>query len=474
MPAPTLHRGGTLDNRDGAVTYIADVLAVLEYSGTYENGPPNDNGVDYDEDIDGDTVKDGLAYDRSVGTGPNPPDEAGPPNGSIAILEDVLLVLAQISLDCSGPSDGQVLAEYEYDGQGALVRRTEAGCKWTLYIGGLYEERSDGSYVKYYSAFGRRIAMREVKGGEPDAVYYLLADHLGSSSVLTDSVGAVEATMQYYPYGETRASSDDMLTDKLFTGQQQEADVGSALGLYNYGARFYSTLMGRFLSPDPFVPDASEVAKVLGPALMVTQPSAFSGRGGDSVYGPVVGLMRGDQTTGLYVYVPGDEDESPAWPAEGFMPRQDLLGADDLNAEHTPSGEDEPSEWPKDTFTPNPQSLNRFAYVLNNPLRYTDPTGYGCGLFCDWKRDFDEAMTTLAQWFGVGQVIQTVDAGAEAVDAVSAFVQDNKECIAACVGAAAAIARAAAAYRSGDVAQALYWLAVADVLAGTAATTCLF
>lgn len=28
----------------------------------------------------------------------------------------------------------------------------------------------------------------------------------------------------------------------------------------------------------------------------------------------------------------------------------------------------------------NPQSLNRFAYVLNNPLRYTDPTGHkACG-----------------------------------------------------------------------------------------------
>ncbi len=24
----------------------------------------------------------------------------------------------------------------------------------------------------------------------------------------------------------------------------------------------------------------------------------------------------------------------------------------------------------------NPQSLNRYAYVLNNPLKYTDPSGH--------------------------------------------------------------------------------------------------
>jgi RHS repeat-associated protein len=31
----------------------------------------------------------------------------------------------------------------------------------------------------------------------------------------------------------------------------------------------------------------------------------------------------------------------------------------------------------------NPQSLNRYSYVLNNPLKYTDPTGYwGCGWLC--------------------------------------------------------------------------------------------
>jgi len=40
-----------------------------------------------------------------------------------------------------------------------------------------------------------------------------------------------------------------------------------------------------------------------------------------------------------------------------------------------------------DTLVPepgNPQSLNRYAYTLNNPLRYTDPSGHRpCGEFCD-------------------------------------------------------------------------------------------
>jgi RHS repeat-associated protein len=139
--------------------------------------------------------------------------------------------------------------EYTYDGQGALVKRTMADGSWTVYIGGIYEKHSDGTYVKYYSALGRRIAMRDNAG----VVHYILADHLGSSTVITNSTGAVVGTMKYYPYGAMRSTTGNMPTDKLFTGQQREPETVSALGLYNYGARFYSTLVGRFVSADPLV-----------------------------------------------------------------------------------------------------------------------------------------------------------------------------------------------------------------------------
>ena len=61
-----------------------------------------DFGVDYDCDKDANGTADGLDYDRSPSTPPNPPWEVGPPNAGVG-FDDVGAVLAQTGLDCSGP-----------------------------------------------------------------------------------------------------------------------------------------------------------------------------------------------------------------------------------------------------------------------------------------------------------------------------------------------------------------------------------
>jgi hypothetical protein len=84
--------------RNGAVTMV-DVLAVLRYVGTQHGRGPI-NGVDYDSDKNGDTIMDGRDYDRSSGPSPNPPWEAGPPDGAVT-MNDIMVILPQVGLSCA-------------------------------------------------------------------------------------------------------------------------------------------------------------------------------------------------------------------------------------------------------------------------------------------------------------------------------------------------------------------------------------
>jgi RHS repeat-associated protein len=140
---------------------------------------------------------------------------------------------------------------YAYGASGTMVKRTKTSdSSWTVYVGGVYEKNSDGSVVKYYSALGKTIAMRQVPpGGGAGTLLYPLTDHLGSTVGMLGSSGAVVSTQQYWPYGATRSATAALPTDKQYTGQQLEPG-DSALALYNYKARFYSTTLGRFVSAD--------------------------------------------------------------------------------------------------------------------------------------------------------------------------------------------------------------------------------
>jgi RHS repeat-associated protein len=78
--------------------------------------------------------------------------------------------------------------------------------------------------------------------------------------------------------GETRLSTGTIFTDKLFTGQREMA----GLGIYHYGARFYSPKLGRFLSPDTIIPGAANpqaynrYSYVLGNPLRYIDPTGHS------------------------------------------------------------------------------------------------------------------------------------------------------------------------------------------------------
>ncbi|MER3448077.1 MAG: hypothetical protein C4291_15190, partial [Candidatus Dadabacteria bacterium] len=85
----------------------------------------------------------------------------------------------------------------------------------------------------------------------------LHGDHLGSTSLVTNNSSGIVSQSRYFPYGGTRYQSGVTPTDYRFTGQRQENALGPAnYELYDYQARFYDPLLGRFLSADTIVPGA--------------------------------------------------------------------------------------------------------------------------------------------------------------------------------------------------------------------------
>jgi hypothetical protein len=97
VPAPANNDPTPNGTRNKAIN-VSDVVGVLKYVGTFENGPSNGK-VDYDSDKDGNGVKDGVDYDRSPSAAPNPPKDAGPPNGAVNV-SDVVAVLGQTGRSC--------------------------------------------------------------------------------------------------------------------------------------------------------------------------------------------------------------------------------------------------------------------------------------------------------------------------------------------------------------------------------------
>ena len=109
------------------------------------------------------------------------------------------------------------------------------------------KEGADTTVTKYISANGKYLAKTVKVNTNPEQKYFHHIDLVGSIRAITDATGAVTASYEYEPFGvtiKTTGSDEDNLG---FAGKR--LDAGS--GLSYFGARYYDTDMGRFISRDP-------------------------------------------------------------------------------------------------------------------------------------------------------------------------------------------------------------------------------
>jgi RHS repeat-associated protein len=186
-------------------------------------------------------------------------------------------------------------SRYLYDGNGVLVSKFDPVGATHIVLSPSYRELFDpslpatpASFEAMYATSGRPIARRVLAsaGGGPlttsaTALNWYSTDQLGGTAFMTNAQGQEVANSRafYRPFGgfvdRAQPPQGDAAGNRLFTGKELEST-----GFYDFGARLYDPLTGRFVQAD-------------------------------------------------------DAD-----------------------------------------FDDSPQALNRFSYVLNNPLRFIDPSGH--------------------------------------------------------------------------------------------------
>ena len=136
--------------------------------------------------------------------------------------------------------------------------------------------------------------------GEPtyDPVfYYYHADHLGSSSIMTDRDGNLVQHYGYSPYGKEQYinNSEAFEVSNRFTGQILDQIFDEDIGLYYYGARYYDTELARFIQPDTIIPgritDNSQVLNRY--SYVMNNPLKYIDPSGHNIIGMIFGFICG-------------------------------------------------------------------------------------------------------------------------------------------------------------------------------------
>jgi RHS repeat-associated protein len=91
-----------------------------------------------------------------------------------------------------------------------------------------------------------------IKDSTNNLVFYLFADHLGSTNVTSDPSGQMVSLSLYKPWGESRGGAGTTLTDYAFTGQRS---MEGSIGLQYFNARWYDSYITQFSQPDSIIPD---------------------------------------------------------------------------------------------------------------------------------------------------------------------------------------------------------------------------
>jgi RHS repeat-associated protein len=201
----------------------------------------------------------------------------------------------------NGPNKQMTFAYDANNERYSQVYKNGSVTETTIYIGKLLTKVTDATgtgtdntdWRHSIVANGQTIAIVSRQSSGTNAVHYLLEDHEGSVSHVTDSSGANYVSESFTAFGQRRdpggwsASCNCVDLGKIasvtrfgYTGQ--EAIGGASMGLIHMNGRVQDAITGRFLSADPFVFEPGNTqgfnrySYVMNNPLSYTDPSGYS------------------------------------------------------------------------------------------------------------------------------------------------------------------------------------------------------
>jgi RHS repeat-associated protein len=243
--------------------------------------------------------------------------------------------------------------------------------------------RARSTSARYLTASLTRPAITATTrstGGSEARLYFHLTDHMGSTSVISDSTGTKVAgsDVVFAPYGDIRTPSDQntltTLTDFMFTGQRLDRSTG---GLMDYGARYYLPGLARFISADTIVPGVSNpqtlnrYSYALGNPVKYTDPSGhLECASGDQTCAEWVAKYYADLKQGIQT-TPAEEYTAPGGGIASKI-LSELAGYGVTIAESERYAPDDQLKMITNIWHAVEALANNMAEVLNNQRRGED------------------------------------------------------------------------------------------------------